>query len=107
MSEVRVTDHTARLYEELRAASAARLKWETYEKDLKSKILESLGYGGEGKPETKAAFDAHGAPLFKVDVSPRKEIDRKRLARQYPAAYADCETTVYVKTIRPVKADET
>jgi hypothetical protein len=103
MSEVTVSDHTARLYEELRDASAARLKWETYEKDLKKKILDALGYDGEDKPETKAAVDAAGAAVFKVDVTPRKDIDRGRLARMYPAAFADCERTVYVKTIREVK----
>jgi hypothetical protein len=103
MSEVTVSDHTTQLFEELRAASAARLKWETYEKDLKAKILDALGYSGEEKPEARAALDAAGSPVFKVDVTPRKDIDRGRLARLYPAAFADCERTVYVKSIKPVK----
>lgn len=105
MSEVKVSDYVAALYEERRAASEARLKWAKHEEDLTRKIHEALGYDGEAKPEPRVAVDAAGSPLFKVDVTPRKDVDRKRLASHYPAAYADCETTIYVKTIRPVKTD--
>lgn len=105
MSEVTVSDHTARLFEERAAATAARIKWEKYEKDLTAKIHEALGYGDEEKSESRVAVDAAGVPLFKVDVTPRKSLDKKRLASHYPAALADCEVTTYVKTIKPVKQD--
>lgn len=105
MSAVKVTDDIAKLYEEVRAASAARRKWETYEKKVKADLLTALGYDpDDDKPVTKLATDAAGAPLFKVDVTYRKDFDRDRLKTLYPAAFADCETTTAVKTIRPVKA---
>lgn len=104
MSDVTVSDHIAAMYEERGTATSARLRWAKYEKDLTAKLHEALGYDGEEKPETKTAVNAAGVPLFVVDVTTRKDIDRERLARLYPAAYADCETTIYVKTIRAVKA---
>lgn len=106
MSTVEVGDDVAKLYEEVRAASAARRKWETYEKKVKADLLNLLGYDpDDDKPETKLATDAAGAPLFKVDVTYRDGFDKGRLKTLYPAAFADCETKTPVKTIRPVTAD--
>lgn len=106
MSNVEVSDDIAKLYEEVRAAGAARLKWETYEKKVKADLLSALGYSADDeKPEAKTATDAAGAPLFKVDVTYRKGFDKKRFETHYPAAFADCETTTAIKTIRPAKAN--
>ncbi|MCX4912878.1 hypothetical protein [Streptomyces sp. NBC_00687] len=103
---MRVDDDIAKLYEEVRAASAARLKWETYEKKVKADLLERLGYDpDDDKPEPTVATDAAGAPLFKVDVTYRDGFDKKRLRTHYPAAFADCETKTPVKTIRPANTD--
>lgn len=102
---VKVGDDIAKLYEEVRAAGAARLKWETYEKKVKADLLKALGYDpDDDKPESLSAVDAAGAPLFKVDVAYRDGFDKKRLRSHYPAAYADCETKTPVKTIRPVNS---
>lgn len=99
-------DGIAKLYEEVRAAGAARLKWEKYEKKVKADLLEALGYDpDDDKPQSASVADAAGAPLFEVDVTYRKGFDKKRLSTHYPAAFADCETTTAVKTIRSVKAD--
>ncbi|MFF0183487.1 hypothetical protein [Streptomyces sp. NPDC005244] len=106
MATVEVSDDIAKLYEEVRAASAARLKWETYEKKVKADLLARLGYDpDDDKPVPKVATDTAGAPLFKVDVTFRDGFDKKRLRTHYPAAFADCETKTAVKTIRPVTAD--
>lgn len=106
MSTVEVGDDIAKLYEEVKAAGAARLKWETYEKKVKGDLLKALGYDpDDDKPESLSAVDAAGAPLFEVDVTYRKGFNKKRLATHYPAAFADCELLTPVKTIRPVKTD--
>lgn len=107
MSEpVKVSGDIAKLYVEVKAASAARLKWEAYEKKVKADLLAALGYDpDDDKPASLSAVDAAGAPLFKVDVTYRDGFDKKRLATHYPAAFADCETKTPVKTIRPVKSE--
>ncbi|MFJ4828471.1 hypothetical protein ACIP79_00800 [Streptomyces sp. NPDC088747] len=106
MSKVEVGDDIAKLYEEVKAASAARLKWETYEKKMKADLLKALGYDpDDDKPKSASVVDAAGAPLFEVDVTFRKGFDKSRLATHYPAAFADCETKTPVKTIRPAAAD--
>lgn len=101
---VKISDDVAKLYEEVRAAGVARLKWERYEKKVKADLLAALGYDpDDDKPESLSAVDAAGAPLFEVEVTYRKGFSKTRLATHYPAAYADCETKTPVKTIKPVK----
>lgn len=103
---MRVGDDIAKLYEEVRAASAARLKWETYEKKVKADLLKAIGYDpDDDKPAPTVATDTAGAPLFQVDVTYRDGFDKKRLRTHYPAAFADCETKTAVKTIRPASTD--
>jgi hypothetical protein len=93
----------AELYETREKARASRLEWERYEKATAARIMSLLGYSNGktvGVPVGRTVV-FNGKPVFSVEVSTRIDIDRDYLKENYPAIWAECEKTIYVKTIRP------
>lgn len=103
MSEpTRIGADVVKLYEELRAASAARRQWERHEEALKDQILKATGYDPDDpRPASRAALGPDGRPVFEVVVTYRKGFDKDRLRTHYPAIFAECELLAPVKSIKP------
>jgi hypothetical protein len=98
---VPVTREIVDLFEEYDTARSAVSRWQAHERALKQQILEALGYAeGDQRPAPVTATTPTGRPLFEVRVSYRKGLDLRHLQDRHPEAYAACEKTSPVRTIK-------
>lgn len=77
-------------------ASKARLAWEKEEKRLTAAIFMTMGYSTDSKvkPEPKTVPN-----VLSVTVTPKVALDQKFFKETYPAIFAECQRTTYVKKI--------
>ncbi len=88
------------LYADLQKATEKRAEWERWEKHLKARIFEILGYvGSDAKPEP-VVIKIGETPLFRVDVVPRTAFNQRKFRTEQPGMYAQYESVNYVKYIK-------
>jgi len=88
------------LFADLEKASEKRAEWERWEKHLKARIFEILGYGkSDDRPESKV-IKIGETPLFRVDVVPRTAFNQRKFKAEQPALYAQYENVHYIKYIK-------
>lgn len=86
---------------EYNRARAARLRWEQEESDLKSEVLDLLGYEGDDpKPESTIAEDDEGQTVFEVKRGTWRGLNQKYLKQHHPDIYAECESSKATLTIK-------
>lgn len=101
---VAVGQDVAALYRERTEAAAAVAAWTKRHKELTAELYDALGYDAEDtRPPSLSAVDAAGVPLFTVAVTYRRDIDKEYLKTRHPAAWAEAERDIPVKSVKPAK----
>lgn len=107
MEDREVDGYVVALFTEYISARESTSKWKKHEEKLRSELLEKLGYEPDDpKPPAIRGVSPTGIPLFEVNVSTRKGLDKEYLRKAYPAVYAEAEKTTPVKTIKALANDD-
>ena len=89
------------LYAQYESVKRARATLQKQEDDIREKLLLAAGYTSDDpKPPDAAVQDYDGNAMYQVQVSYRRDLDKKYLKAKHPEIYAECEKSIPVKQIK-------